>query len=533
MNNISKKCVVILGMHRSGTSALTGVLHTLGLHAGAKLLPANDFNARGYFECADIVATHDELLQSLDRSWDDVRPLPEGWQDSANCQKAKSRLLSIFNAEFGNAEISVLKDPRICRLLPLWLEIFDELGVTPFFIIVIRMPEEVADSLARRDAMPANKALLLYLAYLLDAERYTRSCRRTVSQFSILLKDHSTILQKINLAFDSVLPASFVDKSDAVNAFLDVELTHSKSPDVLSYELTDGLHGMTRNLYRILAADQSGSSADEILNLTSTFNLHLQMLEPWLSQSAYAARLAHELVTPGLLAEAVVGKSAVSTLYWVSREEPSFSEDKTIKLSVHFDLKSQTLRFVFDQKLENLTGLRLDIINLPAFCLLQSIRLANDVGVTVWEWGGDRAVFSWLSPDMHLLPAMSDDNGQIVFSSGCDPHAYLNFPVDLLATVSGEWSLIVEATFQLPHVGLPAVLRGYMQQISLLNEVRHTQSELEKTLGQALDRESTRDNEIAALYEKQKQIRDEILRAETQLNLLKDLMLGDEELENL
>lgn len=531
MKTKSRKCIVILGMHRSGTSALAGVLHTLGLHAGNKLLPANDFNARGYFECADIVAAHDELLDSLGSSWDDARPLPEGWQYSSALQEAKARLLSIFNAEFGNTEVSVLKDPRICRLLPLWLDVFDELGVMPFFIITARMPDQVLASLARRDAMPANKASLLYLAYLLDAERYTRSYRRTVCEFSTLLNDWSSILQKINSAFDSVLPISFIDNPEAVNAFLSVELTHSDSQDTSPDQLAEGPSGMAHRLYGLLAADQSGISAPQMLQLTSEFNSYLQMLEPWLSQSAYAASLERELVKPGLLAEKIIGISAVSALYWVSREEPSFSEERTLRVSVDFGLKVQVIRFIFNRKVDNLTGLRLDIINLPAFCLLHGLRLENPVGVTAWEWETGSAAFSSQSPDMHLLPEMPGEACQVVFSSGSDPYAYLNLPTDLLATVSEGWSLIVEATFQLPHVGLPSVLRGYTQQLSLLNEVCHKQSELAQTLVQARDKESAQTAEIATLQLQHKRYRDEILRAEAQLGLLKDLMLGGGELE--
>lgn len=527
----SKKCVVILGMHRSGTSALAGVLHTLGLHAGNKLLPANDFNARGYFECADIVAAHDELLESLGSSWDDVRPLPDGWQDSSAFREAKSRLLSVFNAEFGSAEVSVLKDPRICRLLPLWFAVFDELGITPFFIITVRMPDEVVASLARRDAMPANKASLLYLAYLLDAERYTRSCRRTVSEFSMLLNDASSILQKINSAFDSVLPASFVDNAAAVNAFLAVQLTHSNLSDTSPDELTDGALCLARQLYRLLAAGRDDFNPPQMVQLASDFRSHLQMLEPWLSQSTHVAELEDELVKPGLLAEEIIGKSAVSVLYWASREEPGLSEERTLRVSVDFGRKAQVIRFVFNRKVDNLTGLRLDIINFPAFCLLHGLRLVNAVGVTVWEWKAGCSVFSSLSPDMHLLPGVTDEADQVLFSSGFDPHAYLNLPTDLLAMVSEGWSLIVEATLQLPHVGLPLALRGYTQQHCLLNEVRGQQSELEHSLTQAHDRVSAQAAEIVALQLQHKQCRDEIVRAEAQLGLLKELMLGGGELE--
>ena len=63
----------VLGMHRSGTSALTGLLHRLGVVLGEHLLPASEDNPRGYWENADIVAVHERLMASLGWTWDDIR----------------------------------------------------------------------------------------------------------------------------------------------------------------------------------------------------------------------------------------------------------------------------------------------------------------------------------------------------------------------------------------------------------------------------------------------------------------------------
>ena len=59
------RAILIVGMHRSGTSATAGMLHHLGVQLGSNLLPANEYNLTGYWEHVDIVAVHDELLQAL------------------------------------------------------------------------------------------------------------------------------------------------------------------------------------------------------------------------------------------------------------------------------------------------------------------------------------------------------------------------------------------------------------------------------------------------------------------------------------
>ena len=70
--------LLVLGMHRSGTSALTAVLNDLGASLGNELVAANDDNPGGYFENAGAVTAHEMLLAELDRGWEDLRELPEG-----------------------------------------------------------------------------------------------------------------------------------------------------------------------------------------------------------------------------------------------------------------------------------------------------------------------------------------------------------------------------------------------------------------------------------------------------------------------
>ena len=68
------KCLIVTGMHRSGTSALAGALGVLGVDLGSNLMPANeDENARGYFEDVELTAFNEALLDHLGYTWDDPR----------------------------------------------------------------------------------------------------------------------------------------------------------------------------------------------------------------------------------------------------------------------------------------------------------------------------------------------------------------------------------------------------------------------------------------------------------------------------
>ena len=73
-----KKCLVVLGMHRSGTSAFAGVLELLGVNLGSKMLETQPDNPTGFFENKYVVLATDCILETLNSSWDDTYPLPQG-----------------------------------------------------------------------------------------------------------------------------------------------------------------------------------------------------------------------------------------------------------------------------------------------------------------------------------------------------------------------------------------------------------------------------------------------------------------------
>ena len=221
-----KEFIVVLGMHRSGTSALTGLLANLGFSTGKNMMPATQANPKGYFECIDITVIHDELLKELGSFWYDVRFLPKEWLTSEAALKAKAKLKSQFEKEFAEDDYCVFKDPRLCILLPLWLEIFQELEIKPVFIIITRLPNEVAASLAKRDKLFANNANLLYVQHLINAERYTRDYKRVVINFSDLLQDWQSAIRLIDEHLDLHLLPVPEEAVSKVEDFLAPDLKH-------------------------------------------------------------------------------------------------------------------------------------------------------------------------------------------------------------------------------------------------------------------------------------------------------------------
>src|SRR5437016_6521332 len=94
----SRTCIIVAGMHRSGTSATARVVNLLGADIASDLLPAvAGVNDRGFWESETTFGIHDQLLNRLGSSWDDPFPLAEGWLASGAAQWAKGLILAQIN----------------------------------------------------------------------------------------------------------------------------------------------------------------------------------------------------------------------------------------------------------------------------------------------------------------------------------------------------------------------------------------------------------------------------------------------------
>lgn len=199
---MTKHAILVAGMHRSGTSALTRVLNLLGAALPSKLLdPVAGVNDAGFWEPAEIAEAHDAFLIAQGSRWDDVSPLPADAFTGAAAETCRAAVLDVLRRDLAEAPLFVVKDPRVCRLLPLWLgtdSILDAFAADPLTVLTLRNPLEVAASLERRDGFPVQKSLLLWLRHILDAERDSRGRPRTVVSYDALLDDWRPAMRRLH-----------------------------------------------------------------------------------------------------------------------------------------------------------------------------------------------------------------------------------------------------------------------------------------------------------------------------------------------
>jgi hypothetical protein len=218
---------LVLGMHRSGTSAVTQLLALAGAALPANVMPGDEHNAKGYFEPWKIAIFNDERLRAAGSAWDDpfaypFRPLPSDeealWRD---------RAAALFDAEFGAARFPLLKDPRVSVLLPAWRQVLEARQVAARCVIPVRHPLAVAGSLARRDGFPPEKSVLVWSAYMLASEAYSRDLPTAVVSYDALLADWRTEAARIAAAHGAPLPKLTETAGRRIDRFLSPTLCHN------------------------------------------------------------------------------------------------------------------------------------------------------------------------------------------------------------------------------------------------------------------------------------------------------------------
>ena len=132
----------------------------------------------------------------------------------------------LLHAEYGDSPLFVVKDTRLCRLLPLWIAALGGFAARPSFVITTRNPLEVAGSLKARDGFGGTKSSLLWLRHLLDAERDTRGFARVFVSYERLLRDWVTTSDRIARELHLFWPRAGHETHVQIDDFLSSALRH-------------------------------------------------------------------------------------------------------------------------------------------------------------------------------------------------------------------------------------------------------------------------------------------------------------------
>lgn len=223
----ARTCILVAGMHRSGTSALTRMISFLGAALPENLMaPSPEFNAPGFWESRDVVALDDAVLRAVGSRWDDVLAFEPSMLPAAERRRFEDGVAALCESQFRDEGLFVIKDPRLARLLDLWIPALRGLGIVPKVVLPYRHPLEVAASLARRDDFSVATSIQLWLRHMLDGLALDAGVALATVGYDELLADWPACAGRIERALGLSWPRPVHDVRADIDGFLQAGLRH-------------------------------------------------------------------------------------------------------------------------------------------------------------------------------------------------------------------------------------------------------------------------------------------------------------------
>ena len=199
----NKRLIVVLGMHRSGTSAITRALNVFGVALGDNLMPAvvGD-NDKGYFEDVDLNALNVEMLNAIGSNWSDLS-LIESYDVDELCKKGYFlKALDLLRYKTSANPVFGFKDPRVAKLMPFWSKVFAHTDLAIAYVISVRNPLSVTQSLSKRGALSSEESYILWLSHVLNSLVYTQDSTRVLVDYDQFMDSPKSVLTTISKRLD-------------------------------------------------------------------------------------------------------------------------------------------------------------------------------------------------------------------------------------------------------------------------------------------------------------------------------------------
>jgi len=228
----NKKLIVVLGMHRSGTSVITRGLQVLGVNLGDTLYGALEgVNDKGFWEDIDINVLDVEMLSAINSDWYHLAAIDSIDVKTLHKQGYYHRAVELLRQKVCSASIFGFKDPRVAKLLPFWKEVFSHCQFDVSYVIAVRHPLSVAKSLAERDGIEMEHSYLLWVGHVITSLTGSAGDKRMFVDYDRLMQSPERELKRIakTLELEVDTTALQIYKND----FLDETLRHT------TYKLSD------------------------------------------------------------------------------------------------------------------------------------------------------------------------------------------------------------------------------------------------------------------------------------------------------
>ncbi len=362
--DLNRVGVLVAGMHRSGTSAVTRLLASLGCDLPKTLMEADSSNSMGYWESTEIAALNDAILEAAGSCWDDWVAFDSEWYKSPVAGDFLEKAQAILASEFGDSRLFVLKDPRVCRLLGFWKESFDRVDALPVVVLPIRNPLEVAASLRVRDEFDPSIGVLVWLRHVLDAEAGSRGLRRAFTRYGDVLEDRENLAGRLASALQVTWPARSTVDEPEMESLISPSIRHHVSDDDRIHDdplisrwvktVFEILNRWTRGDVRTADADTLDSIRMELNDCAPNFSRPIALGRQAIQRNRQYEVQVDELDRNArLLEEAVVSRdSQIADLDRAVRERDQRVADRDTKLTSVSELLNESNRQVADRDIQ-------------------------------------------------------------------------------------------------------------------------------------------------------------------------------------
>ena len=317
--NVDKKeIVLILGMHRSGTSLIARYISELGYSIGVSVMHPSYDNPQGFYENDAIVELNNILLHKCRSKWDLPVLLTSQLEKQLTRDYFKEHFEKILDNEFpGDAKI-LIKDPRICLLLPLYQGYFEKnLKYNLKIIWILRHPEGVIQSLAKRNRFNRSKSQYLY-------NRYNLEVYQALTSHTHLSVTYEDILQEPDILDDRIKEFLNVDKE--ILPRLSKLIVQPKTSTIDNSGRTEKSE-KAKKLYEILTSKELSKKEDsDVQKLIFDVEEETSIIDSW-TQRQYFSRLVG--VTRESKTEEInsfIAQSGWNVIQWHNKEKLFFKE---------------------------------------------------------------------------------------------------------------------------------------------------------------------------------------------------------------
>ncbi len=222
----TRKLIVVLGMHRSGTSTVMNALACMGVNLGDDLLPPGKDNPKGFFEDKAINDLNIEMLDAIGQDWFSLSLVTTAQVEHLLALGYLEKATELLRQKMADHQYFGFKDPRVSKLLKFWKKVFAQLDYEVSYVLCLRHPLSVANSVLKRNKTPIHKGYLLWLSYNLSIVTEALDTPLIALDYDQLMESPLAKLEFLAQQLELTIQQELAEKF--ANEFLDGSLRHTK-----------------------------------------------------------------------------------------------------------------------------------------------------------------------------------------------------------------------------------------------------------------------------------------------------------------